>query len=275
MKTFRDLVALKLSSWVWDSAQPERLVKRFALLNRRWGLPLDLDWNPSASLFRVRADEDQIFVARSTRVRYFQAGIIAREDQLTREYCLDKVPFVRGDLVVDIGANIGEVSRLLARRHGVVPLAFEPESREFLALQANLSPFKSMHWNTLLWSEPAELEFFDGNDSGDSSVFEPRRGLRSERRQARTLDSVLTDAGLEAAELKLIKVEAEGAEPEVLAGAREALARTQYVTVDAGPERGPDQETTLIPVYEMLQSIGFKAIDVYQKRLVVLFKRLD
>lgn len=275
MSSFRQVVADKLATWVWGCTEPELLSRRFSLANRRWRLPLEVHWNGSDGFFRVRGDGDEILVARPSRVRYFQSGIVSREEQLIREYCLGKIPFRRGDLIVDIGANIGEVSRLLARRHGVTPLAIEPENREFAALEENLAAFGGRCWNTLLWSEPAELEFFDANDSGDSSIFEPRTGLRSELRQARTLDSVLADGGFGDSALQLIKVEAEGAEPEVLAGGQKALQRAQYVTVDAGPERGPNKETTLIPVYEMLQGLGFRAIDVYQKRLVVLFKRVD
>ena len=38
--------------------------------------------------------------------------------------------------------------------------------------------------------------------------------------------------------IKLLKVEAEGAEPEVLLGTAKILKRIEFISVDCGPERG-------------------------------------
>lgn len=271
--SFKRFAAKNLQSWVWDSPNEVQLTRRFRRANRLWRKPLAVAWDPSVGLFRISADRDEISVARTTRVRLYKSGIRRREQQLSKEYLLDRIPFAAGDYMIDIGANIGEVSRLLAKRHGVVPLAFEPDRREFRALERNLTGFAGECWNELLWSAETELDFFDANDSGDSSVFAPRDGLGSEKRRAVRLDSLLKSSEYCDVKFRFVKIEAEGAEPEVLEGAVETLERSQFVAVDAGPERGHANESTLIPVYEFLRDKGFSAVDVYSRRLVVLFQR--
>lgn len=49
------------------------------------------------------------------------------------------------------------------------------------------------------------------------------------------LDDFLTNIGV--SELDLLKVEAEGFEPEVLQGAERILHKIRFVSVDCGPER--------------------------------------
>ncbi len=230
-----------------------------------------------------RDQQDQVFivhsegvttaVARRERLRFYIRGTKQREGQLRREYLLDHVPFTPGDVVIDIGANIGEVSRLLVTHHAVRPLAIEPDRREFRALTRNLDHAGAEVWNALLWSEQSAIDFYDANDSGDSSVFAPRSGLPAELRAATTLDLLLEDSAYRDSPIRLIKLEAEGAEPEILAGATRTLERTEFVTADLGPERGLDARSTLIPVYDMLSALGFKALDVHAGRLVLLFQR--
>jgi FkbM family methyltransferase len=186
---------------------------------------------------------------------------------------LDRIPLDAGDHVIDVGANVGVVSRLLGLQHGVIPLAFEPEQREFVALQANLAAVNGHAWNVLLWSHQEQVEFHEANDSGDSSIFANERAAAAVTRSATTLDAVIGASSFADTTIKLLKLEAEGAEPEILAGATQTLERTEFVVADVGPERGADRATTLIPVYEHLHDAGFRAIDVQHRRLVMLFRR--
>jgi len=71
--------------------------------------------------------------------------------------------------------------------------------------------------------------------------------------------------------IRLLKVEAEGMEPEVLAGAHQTLQRVDYVAVDAGPERGG--ENTVPAVLNALTSAGFEVLDCYLVRGTFLLRR--
>ena len=49
-------------------------------------------------------------------------------------------------------------------------------------------------------------------------------------------------------QIKLLKIDAEGYEPEVLSGSIATLSQTEYVAVDFGPERGLEQKDTIIAI---------------------------
>ena len=72
--------------------------------------------------------------------------------------------------------------------------------------------------------------------------------------------------------VKLLKLEAEGAEPEILLGAGDALKQVEYISADLGPERGLSQETTAATVINFLLARDFRLVDVFAERLVFLFK---
>ena len=46
--------------------------------------------------------------------------------------------------------------------------------------------------------------------------------------------------------IKLLKLEAEGAEPEILLGGLDKIHLIDYICADVGPERGLSYETTLV-----------------------------
>lgn len=70
-----------------------------------------------------------------------------------------------------------------------------------------------------------------------------------------------------------MKIEAEGAEPEILEGGVNALAMTDFVTVDCGFERGKEEASTLAPVANFLLRHGFELQSWDQKWGRFMFKR--
>ena len=74
------------------------------------------------------------------------------------------------------------------------------------------------------------------------------------------------------ASIKLLKLEAEGAEPEILMGAKQSLSRIQYIAADLGFERGVRQTSTLPEVANFLISNNFEIVDIAQGRIACLFK---
>lgn len=141
-----------------------------------------------------------------------------------------------GDLVVDVGANIGyftSLAALLVGPRGQV-LAFEPDADNVARLEANLA--LNQLANVTIVRQPVsdrlgEVEFFLNSDSsGGNALWDPARfpgNVRSERARKRqtlmatTLDAEIARLGL--ATPKLIKIDTEGAEQKVLEGARRLL----------------------------------------------------
>jgi hypothetical protein len=58
--------------------------------------------------------------------------------------------------------------------------------------------------------------------------------------------------------IALLKLEAEGAEPEILKGGLDTLQRTFFVVADLGPERGLKGERTFEASSEILKNHGFR-----------------
>jgi len=82
------------------------------------------------------------------------------------------------------------------------------------------------------------------------------------------------DQAISLQDVFLIKVEAEGGEPEVLIGSLRLLSRTKYVVVDGGPERGLEGSSTIDSCTKILLDNGFSEIARSATRpQTVLFKR--
>ena len=76
--------------------------------------------------------------------------------------------------------------------------------------------------------------------------------------------------------IKLIKLEAEGFEPEILQGLKKHLNLIEYITIDCGFERGIKLESTIAVCSNYLIKNNFKMIDFNTRlhRVVALFKNL-
>ena len=72
--------------------------------------------------------------------------------------------------------------------------------------------------------------------------------------------------------VKLLKLEAEGAEPEILYGIGDKLKLIEYISADVGFERGIKEESTLVPVTNYLLENNFELISLGIGRLSLLFR---
>ena len=75
--------------------------------------------------------------------------------------------------------------------------------------------------------------------------------------------------------IKLIKLEAEGHEIEVLKGSVNTLKNTEYITVDYGPEKGKEGNMTLPEVTNFLFKENFIIENASSNRYTCLFKNLN
>lgn len=170
-------------------------------------------------------------------------------------YGLDEVRFLQsllcpGDVVLDIGANLGALTVPLAQVPGIATVhAWEPQPRVRELLEENVhlatAPGVVVVHPCALGSKPGELHVPDidyttmGNfggvalgDSGATVV------------EVRTVDSYQFQR------VNLLKADVEGAEAEVLRGARETIARCRpllYVECDR-----PEKEAELLALLEEL-----------------------
>jgi len=211
--------------------------------------------------------------AHPSRAIYYVDGLAARGRHLHDEYLLSHVPFEAGDKVIECGAYDGDFALALQHARASVHLtSFEPSPVNAPVARRNLGASPALLSADLreaaLWSDGSEkVSFHLKTESADSSLV-PIEGATG------TVEVVTArlDEAIPAGRYKLLKLEAEGAEPEVLEGAKGVLSGFAYIAADLGFERGVRQESTLPQVVNALLHTGFEVAAVGRPRLVVLFR---
>ncbi|MEM8877263.1 MAG: FkbM family methyltransferase [Pseudomonadota bacterium] len=204
----------------------------------------------------VRDYASTIDVFPDNRWGRFSGGILPRCTETARQYCLDQYPGSWSDAVfLDLGANIGEVS-LHAVSRGAKAYAFEADPHVFAALARNARRHGFEATHTLLGAEEGEVPFYLAPADADSSLIPPRdadtASLPRVQLPVTPLDAATDRAGLD--RIDVIKLDAEGAEPEVLSGAGETLKRTGFIAVDCSAER--QGEETVEACQPLLETAG-------------------
>ncbi len=268
-----------LAGWVLAS-EGRSLCDRFAFANRLWRLPISVAWHPEKALYQVRDVPNQrnetavpgrIMIARPERIFRYRRGVADRIARLARKYFIDRIPLDAGDVVVDCGANVGEVGLYVQSRAAVRVIAVEPSPPEANACDENVFDGDRQTERFALWHSAGEQPFYDSNTTGDSSLIAPasqHEGIATI--PVTTLDRLAADKGIE--HIKLLKIEGEGAEPEILAGATTTISKVSYCTIDCGPERGLAREHVIPQACNFLFDAGFELLDVNLERQIFWFR---
>lgn len=210
-------------------------------------------------LVQLQIGDEGIGITAIGRWKRYRGGISARLEAVAGRYgTVALAKDIAGGTVIDIGANIGELS-LYCNRLGCQVFAVEPDPVNFLAVQENARGTGIRPFQLAFWHEEAELTFYSAVARADSSLIEPEAYERAFPVQATTLDRFAAEQGIGA--VVFIKADAEGAEPEVLRGATQTLGRTRWICLDCGPER--KGEKTFVECAAILEGLGFatRALD--------------
>lgn len=133
-----------------------------------------------------------------------------------------------GKLFVDVGANIGRYTILLAPRYQQV-IAIEPEPRNMNALKRNVQEAKLTNVTFIqcaVSDTNGIIELFLGPHAGAHTVISSYE--RSIKVSATTLDNLLSDRE----SIELIKVDVEGAEWKVLGGAKRIIGKIRSWVIE-------------------------------------------
>lgn len=221
----------------------------------------------SETFFSVQSSDTVLLVPERIRLFLYAWGVESRHALLRHNYLLNLVTFEEGDIFVDIGANVGEIKNVCPSNLNYI--AFEAGRREFDCLRRNhplIDCFNLGAWNT-----SGTLAFYVKSDTADSSLIEP-----PEYDSVELIDVVRLDEHpliRDVPSIKVLKIEAEGAEPEVLAGAEDILGKVEYIVVDTAFERGIQQTSTTVPIINFAMSRGYELVDMSYGRLILLFRR--
>lgn len=229
---------------------------------------VDMHFSYDTKTKRFTAKSSQLekyFYHRKQAEMAYRNGFRKRAHQIGDAYLLPKIVFSTGDLVVDCGANLGDLKLYFDEiQIDVDYVAFEPSPLEFICLADNVKP--SIVHNKGLWNHDSHLTFYISSQGADSSFIKPPTYDEERKIPTVRLDGILNRP------IKLLKLEAEGAEPEVLLGAEGLLDRIEYISADLGFERGIDQQSTLAPVTNFLLDKNFELLDVKHDRIAALFR---
>ena len=224
---------------------------------------------------RIYFDGSQYFKEINNKKFYYPNNRILRivnnEDLLIKNirasYCLDEIDFSNDDVIIDCGANVGEL-KLAIEAYGknINYFGFEPDEATFKCLSKNNSDNKNL-FNKALSNKNEKNKFFLDTAGGNSSLVYFGKDNFIE------IDCARLDMMDIPKKIKLFKVEAEGFEPEVLYGAEKILKNIEYISVDFGSERGMDQKNTVIEVNSFLLNNNFKLYKFSNHRTVGLYKK--
>lgn len=167
--------------------------------------------------------------------------------------CLDD-----GDKVIDVGGFIGAVSIGIAEQ-GAEVIAVEPSERNAECIRRNAAEFDVTDLVTVVqnpvYSSQTEMKLNLSMDPTDNSLINPDTPqIRTRKVETTTIDSLATEHNFP--RIDLLKMDAEGVEPEVLEGAKQTSIR--QVAIDCSAER--KGKNTFDRVNEELIQRGYKTI---------------
>jgi FkbM family methyltransferase len=168
-----------------------------------------------------------------------------------------------GAVIVDVGANFGLYAlsaALYARPAGQI-FAFEPAPGAFAMLERNIADngLEVTAIAAAIGAARARAKFLVTRDVSFSSLFETNRSHDATpiEVEVATLDAALSDVKA----IDLLKIDVEGGEAAVLAGARDLLGRSHRAIVQfeySHKNLSPERYRELRGVIASLQALGFK-----------------
>lgn len=189
--------------------------------------------------------------------------------KLLLQYSLENFKLEKEDLVIDCGANVGELYfSLKINNPSFDYVAFEPDPKAFECLLLNLKKYDLDLYNNPLSSTEEEMKFYLDTYGANSSLeyFGKDQYIIL---KSKTIDS------FNFKKVKLLKLEAEGHELEVLKSSSRTLKNIEYISVDYGPEKGIEGDMTLPEVTNYLFKNNFTIVHSSSLRYTALFKNLN
>ena len=196
--------------------------------------------------------------SRNVTIRDYRFTVSARKQQLLKHFEVD--------LLVDVGANRGQAATLY-RQHGYGGriLSLEPDRRALVDLERKAA--KDPRWDvirTAVGQEPGQMQLHLSEESQFTSLVEMgdytvrasphARYVDSDTVQVDTLDSLLAD---QSSQNLALKIDVQGFEREVLAGAPKSMAQAVYVDIELCPVPLYEGQILMLELVQLMEDLGF------------------
>jgi FkbM family methyltransferase len=157
----------------------------------------------------------------------------------------------KGATVVDVGAHVGLYS-VLAEQAGAVVYAFEPAGDNYDILRKNM---KARPYKVALGDKNACSKFYlHPSNKGKHALKATEQHTGYEEVDERTLDTLVDTIPIPS--LDVLKIDAEGYEPEVFAGARRTIERFKpHILFELAPQRAGATEN--FSILRFLEDLGY------------------
>ncbi len=197
---------------------------------------------------------------------WYLKGIKHRGKLLQEDYGVNNIKFTKNDIIIDCGADVGDFYAgfdLDIRYIGI-----EPSPINYPNLKYNVK--NNITYNVALWkNSQKEISFYESDKTKKKSITKVVDQTREIKVKTMTLDQIIDNAN---SNIKLIKVEGTGSEPEILEGLKKNIHKVEYITVDSSFERGVNKDHTISECVNYLVENNFNLVEFKFKKICLLFK---
>ena len=222
---------------------------------------------PNFKIHKVIFDRKEIYFQSETRISRFMRGFEHAGKRMWLRYKADQLlNDETPKTLIDIGSNIGEFSYFVLHKYkqDINVFCFDPDPIVIKCIENNLSNFDFNLKPIALSDKNGESTFWLKPESADSSLHKSSSDSVEFKVQTRTLDQVFSEINF--SRPALLKMDAEGHEPEVLEGGRKTLERIDFITIDGGLERSGN--STSKEVARILHETGFNQVSISSNHIV-------
>jgi FkbM family methyltransferase len=191
--------------------------------------------------------------------------MIFRENDIIEDHFTPR----KGDIVIDIGAHIGLYTIIASKRvgmHGKV-IAIEADPKNFEVLKRNIhlnNLTNVIALNYAAYSEEKKMKLYLPAQKLSHTIYNTLMSDRAHGVQqfvevnANMLDFLLQSTGIKHEEVNWIKIDVEGAEYEVLRGAKDILSKSRDISLLIEVHNLSETTDLYKPISEFISLYNFK-----------------
>jgi FkbM family methyltransferase len=173
----------------------------------------------------------------------------------------------QGGIMLDIGANIGWYTLVMAKECGLKIYSFEPDPFNFSVLKKNIKNNQitgvEVFQNAIADRETKmKLHLYKSYNSGRHSLIDHGKTGKFVEVDTITIDGFMEKHGLSAEPVELFKIDIEGFEMAAFRGAKETLKRCRYIFSEFSPEIMLSIQEDPAGFTELFENLGYKAFNI-------------
>ena len=186
----------------------------------------------------IKYNKTKIFIINILHLQTYIPSLSNLINYHIKKYHLNLIKFKEHDVIIDVGAGIGFIRIVIDKFvKNINYICFEPDYENFKCLKINLKFFKNLTlYNSGVFNKNGKKLFYQRNNYCDSSFFKEldlKKNFNSTIVPIVKLDKYLKKHKI----IKLLKIDAEGANIEILKSAGIYLSRILFISVDVSIER--------------------------------------